>query len=121
MDGRQSCSQTCPFASKAVGMGLALGPASGCTGFSLSDINQLDSVWYRRGFHWSCDEASHFDPRLWVVTFSLAGFFHLPLREAVWLWSRSLGDCLSWLCGRWSGNEVTSLDGSVSQNAQRPQ
>lgn len=42
-DGRQSCSQTCPFASKAVGMGLALGPASGCTGFSLSDINQLDS------------------------------------------------------------------------------
>lgn len=102
-------------------MGLALGPASDCTGFSLSDINQLDSVWYMRGFHWPCDEASHFDPRLWVVTFSLAVFFHLPLREAVWLWSRSLGGCLSWLCGRWSGSEGTSLDGSVSQNAQRPQ
>lgn len=90
---------TRPFGSKVVGIGLALGSVSGCIGFSLSDINQLDAVWYRKGFHWPCDEASHFDPGLWVVTFRLAVFFHSVLREAVWLWSRSLGDCLSWLSG----------------------
>jgi hypothetical protein len=42
--------RTCP-GSKAVGVGLTLGPENGYVGFDQGGTNQLDTVCYRQGSH----------------------------------------------------------------------
>lgn len=48
--------RTCP-GSKAVGMGLTLGPGDGHVGFELGGTNQLDTVCYKQEPLWPCCRA----------------------------------------------------------------
>lgn len=70
-NGRGQAFRTCP-GSKAMDMGLTLGPENGYDGFDLGD-NQLDTVCYGQRPHWPCDGALFLDWAVMFVCLSTSG------------------------------------------------